>query len=368
MSIDKTLIEENTNIIKRSAEEEFQNELEQIKLIDRFKKPENWIISPQMVINYIMGGKLENGFVVSPKYFGDRRLIEIAVATLATDRALLLLGVPGTGKSFVSEHITAAVSGDSSFLIQGTAGLGEESIRYNWNYARLIAQGPSKEAMVPSPMLKAMQLGKICRLEELTRISSEVQDTLITILSEKVLPIPELNTNVRAINGFNVIATANDRDKGVNDLSAALRRRFNTVILPLPRTENEEIQIVVEKTAKIAKYLALDDIPSSITQIRNLITIFRELREGIVDKKTKIKSPSGTLSPAEAISIVNQGMTMSAYIGNNRLQERDLAASLHGAIVQDREKDLIVWSEYLETVMKTRPEFEKLYLESKKLI
>src|ERR687893_1819678 len=89
---------------------------------------------------------------ITPKYVGQRRLIELAVATLATDRALLLLGVPGTAKTWVSEHLAAAVSGDSTLLVQGTAGTGEEALRYGWNYARLIAEGPTPDALVPSPV------------------------------------------------------------------------------------------------------------------------------------------------------------------------------------------------------------------------
>src|ERR687889_806385 len=90
-----------------------------------------------------------------PKYIGSRRLIEIAIATLATDRGLLLLGVPGTAKSWVSEHLAAAISGDSTMLIQGTAGTSEESVRYGWNYARLLADGPSRAALVASPLMRA---------------------------------------------------------------------------------------------------------------------------------------------------------------------------------------------------------------------
>ena len=170
--------------------------------------------------------------------------MEVAVATLATDRALLLLGVPGTAKTWVSEHLAAAISGDSTLLVQGTAGTPEEAIRYGWNYARLLAEGPSAAALVPGPVLTAMRTGAIARVEELTRIPADVQDTFITILSEKTLPIPELGDEVQAVKGFNVIATANDRDRGVNELSSALRRRFNTVVLPVPATADEEVDIV----------------------------------------------------------------------------------------------------------------------------
>lgn len=140
--------------------------------------------------------------------------------------------------------------------MQGTSGTAEEQIRYGWNYARLLAEGPSAAAMVPSPVMRSMQEGTICRIEELTRIPSDVQDALITVLSEKALPVPELDTEVQARRGFNVIATANDRDKGVNDLSAALRRRFNTVVLPLPDTVESEVQIVAARVAQLGASLS----------------------------------------------------------------------------------------------------------------
>lgn len=246
-----------TNVIRAHAEQQYAEELSALAAVDTRPRPPSWRLSPWAVATYILGGTLENGVSITPKYIGSRRLIEIAIATLATDRALLLLGVPGTAKSWVSEHLAAAISGDSTLLIQGTAGTGEEAIRYGWNYARLLADGPSRAALVASPMMRAMQDGKIARLEELTRIPSEVQDTLITILSEKTLPIPELNDEVQAVKGFNVIATANDRDRGVNDLSSALRRRFNTVVLPLPDSAEEEVRIVQERVTSLGRALEL---------------------------------------------------------------------------------------------------------------
>jgi MoxR-like ATPase len=305
---------------------------------------------------------LPNGFVVTPKYIGNARLIEIAIATLATDRALLLYGVPGTAKSWVSEHISAAVAGDSTLLIQGTAGTDEGAIRYGWNYARLLTEGPSPNALVVSPMMRAMQDGKIARIEELTRISSEVQDTLITILSEKTLPIPELSTEVQAQKGFNVIATANNRDKGVNELSSALIRRFNTVVLPVPATIDEEVEIVERRVANLGKALELPAEKPALEEIRRVVTVFRELRDGTtLDGKTKLKSPTGTLSTAEAISVVNSGMAMAAYYGDGVIHAGDLAAGLTGAIIKDPVQDRVVWLEYLQTVVKERDGWKDLY-------
>jgi MoxR-like ATPase len=344
------------------AEDQFADELSALVKQDTRQRPPNWKLSPWAVVIYLLGGTLDDGFVVTPKYIGDRRLIEIAVATLATDRALLLLGVPGTAKSWVSEHLAAAISGDSTLLIQGTAGTAEEAIRYGWNYARLLAEGPSRQALVPSPMMNAMQAGKLCRVEELTRIPSDVQDTLITILSEKTLPISELGDEVQARRGFNVIATANDRDRGVNDLSSALMRRFNTVVLPTPATVEEEMRIVHQRVMDLGRALELPAEAPPLEEIRRVVTIFRELRAGMTaDGQTKLKSPSATLSPAEAISVVTSGLALAAHFGDGRLSADDVAAGIVGAVIKDPVQDRVAWLEYLETVVKAREDWRDLY-------
>jgi MoxR-like ATPase len=351
-----------SNVLRQHAEQLFLEELEELKKQDTEKRPYTWQLSPQAVVTYLMGGQLKNGFEVQPKYIGNRRLMEIAVATLTTDRALLLYGLPGTAKSWVSEHLAAAISGDSTLIVQGTAGTGEEAIRYGWNYARLLSEGPSEKALVETPVMRAMQTGKIARIEELTRISADVQDTLITILSEKILPVPELNTAVMAQKGFNIIATANNRDKGVNDLSSALKRRFNTVILPVPDSMEEEIDIVKRRVESYEKIMELPVEKPALEEIRRIVTIFRELRNGMTtDGKTKIKVPSGTLSTAEAISVMNNGLAMAAYFGDGQLKATDLAAGIIGAVLKDPVQDKLVWQEYLETVVKTREDWKDIY-------
>jgi MoxR-like ATPase len=351
-----------SNILRQHAEQIFENELAELKKNETGKVPTNWILSPQSVVTYLMGGKLKNGFEISPKYIGNRRLMEIAVSTLTTDRALLLYGLPGTAKSWVSEHLAAAISGNSALIVQGTAGTGEESIRYGWNYAKLLAEGPSESAIVKTPVMRAMKEGKIVRIEELTRITSDVQDTLITVLSEKTMPVPELNMEIQAIKGFNVIATANNRDKGVNDLSSALKRRFNTVILPLPDSIDEEIDIVKRRVESYEKVMELPAEKPALEEIRRVVTIFRELRNGAtLDGKSKLKVPSGTLSTAEAISVMNSGLSMSGYFGDGNLKAADLAAGIIGAVVKDPVQDKIVWQEYLETVVKNRDNWKDFY-------
>jgi MoxR-like ATPase len=351
-----------SEVLRLHAEQVFEEELDQLRTQDNDKRPQNWKLSPQSVVTYLVGGILKNGFEVTPKYIGNRKLMEIAVATLTTDRALLLYGLPGTAKSWVSEHLAAAISGDSTMIVQGTAGTSEEAIRYGWNYARLLAEGPSERALVETPIMRAMKEGKTARIEELTRIGADVQDALITILSEKSLPIPELNMEVQAVRGFNIIATANNRDKGVNELSSALKRRFNTVILPVPDSMDEEIDIVRRRVESFEKLMELPAEKPALQEIRRIVTIFRELRSGVTtDGKTKIKIPSGTLSTAEAISVVNSGLSMAAYFGDGQLKATDLAAAIIGSVVKDPVQDKLVWQEYLETVVKPREEWKDIY-------
>lgn len=351
-----------SEILRQHAEQQFSEELSELTKADSKKRPPNWRLSPSAVLTYVLGGRLDNGFVVSPKYIGKKRIVEIAIATLATDRALLLLGVPGTAKTWLSEHLAAAISADSTLIVQGTAGTSEESVRYGWNYARLLSEGPSMNALVPSPVMLAMKEGKICRIEELTRIPADVQDSFITILSEKTLPVPELNDQVQAIKGFNLIATANDRDRGVNELSSALKRRFNTVVLPVPDSLDEEVDIVSRRVESIGRALELPSEAPALEEVRRVVTIFRELRSGITcDGKTKIKSPSGTMSTAEAISVMTNGLSLAGHFGSGKLIAADLAAGVVGAIVKDPVQDKIVFKEYLETVVKERDGWKDLY-------
>ncbi|MER5324407.1 ATP-binding protein [Streptosporangium roseum] len=347
-----------TTVLRAHAEDQYAEELAILAKNDDRVRPPGWKLSPWAVTTYILG----DGDQITPKYIGPRRIVEVAVATLATDRALLLLGVPGTAKTWLSEHLAAAISGDSTLLVQGTAGTAEEAIRYGWNYARLLSEGPSRQALTPSPVMRAMAEGRIARVEELTRMPSDVQDALITVLSEKTLPIPELNEEVQASRGFNIIATANDRDRGVNDLSSALRRRFNTVVLPVPATAEEEVDIVSRRVDQLGRSLELPQTTTGLEEIRRVVTVFRELRTGVTeDGRTKVKSPSGTLSTAEAISVLTSGIALAAHFGDGVLRPSDVAAGIVGAVVQDPVSDRVVWREYLETVVRERQDWRDFY-------
>lgn len=351
-----------SEIQRPPAETAFAHELAALKAADKAEKPEGWVLSPRAVATYVLGGKAADGTVISPKYVGSRRLIETAVATLATDRALLLLGVPGTAKSWVSEHLAAGIAGDSTMVVQCTSGTDENQIRYSWNYAQLLAKGPSPEALVQTPLYRAMDQGKLCRLEELTRMGSDVQDTLITVLSEKMMPVPELNSAVYAKRGFNIIATANNRDKGVNELSSALKRRFNVVVLPLPDDIDEEVAIVTRRVGEMGGGLSLPVPKGTAAEVERIVTIFRELRDGkTLDGKTALKVPSGSLSTAEAIAVMVGGLSQAAWFMDGALDAEALAPTLLGAIVKDPVQDKLVLEEYLEGVLKKRRDYAGYY-------
>jgi MoxR-like ATPase len=255
-------------------------------------------------------------------------------------------------------------------LVQGTAGTTEEQIRYSWNYALLLAEGPSPKALVPSPVYRAMAEGKIVRFEEVTRCPAEVQDALITILSEKVLTIPELGEHVHARRGFSLIGTANTRDRGVNDMSAALKRRFNIVVLPVPDDLDVEVKIVMKRVADIGSQLKLPAPPPAAEAVRRVVQVFQELRKGqTLDGKQKVKAPSGALSTAEAISLIGGGMALAGHFGSGKVEDRDIAAGLHAAVVKEDAKDVATWTEYLENITKKRgKEWEPLYKACKELL
>src|SRR4029079_7594441 len=267
------------DILRAPAEELFAEEIAALIAEDKYEKPPGWRMSARAVHTYICGGKAGKR-EITPKYMGNPRLVEIAIATLVTDRALLLIGEPGTAKSWLSEHLAAAINGDSTKVVQGTAGTTEEQIRYTWNYAMLIAHGPSPEALIKSPIFRAMESGTLARFEEITRCASEVQDAMISLLSEKRLSVPELASEVAAQKGFSIIATANTRDRGVNDMSAALKRRFTIVVLPTPRTREIEIDMVRKRVRELATSLELRSQIPADEAVEKVVTIFRELRTG----------------------------------------------------------------------------------------
>jgi len=341
--------------LRQPAEIRYADELAALAATDTAPRPPGWRLSPRAVQTYVMGAPRPVGGVeITPKYVGDPALVQVAIATLASDRALMLTGEPGTAKSWLSEHLAAAISGTSELTVQGTAGTSEEQIKYGWNYALLLAEGPSPRALVPSPVLRAMREGRFARVEEITRTAPEVQDALISLLSEKALAIPELNETVRAERGFSIIATANTRDRGVNEMSAALKRRFNFVTVPVVEDLEQEIAIVRRREADLrSDYQVGKPAPEELARL--LVTLFQELRAGATkDGKVKLRTAGAVLSTAEAISVLFNAGVLAEGFGDGTPGGEELARSLVGAIAKEGPDDLKVLREYVETAGKGR--------------
>ena len=365
-----TTAESTADILRLPAEQTFADQLEALRQNDADTPPASWRLSPRSVLAYVIGGKTLDATIngkkqkveITRKFFGDTAIVERAIVTLASDRALLLVGDPGTGKSWLSEHLAAGICGNSTLTIQGTAGTTEEHIKYSWNIARVIAEGPRPQNLIPSPTMVAMRTGGLLRFEEITRCVPDVQDALVSILSDKNIAIPELpdNNAIFARPGFNVIATANSRDQGVNDLSAALKRRFNYVHIPIVADKKTEVEIVRQRSADL---LARYDIPAAIepAMLDLLATTFRELRDGKTAEGISVKAPGTTLSTAEAIGTAVDAALHSRYFGDGKVTAGSIARNLIGSIVKEDAQDLAALKEYIAIVAKKRGASDKTW-------
>ncbi|WP_299044820.1 AAA family ATPase [uncultured Actinomyces sp.] len=293
---------------------------------------------------------------VSRKFVGDVSLVERCVVTLAGQRALLLVGEPGTAKSMLSELLAAAVCGTSALTVQGSAGTTEDQLRYGWNYAQLLAAGPAPEALVPSPVMAAMASGRVVRVEEITRCLPEVQDALVSVLSERRLAVPELGDHaVAARPGFCLIATANLRDRGVSEMSAALKRRFNFEAVEPIADADAEVELVRERTRR-----ALEGVgaPASVDDVvvQTLVTAFRDLRGGVSQEGWAVERPSTVLSTAEAVAVSESIALAGAFFPHARDGLRLVPGQLLGAVRKDDPQDGARLLAYWDAVVRRRAE------------
>lgn len=354
------------DVQRPAAEVLYAGELTRLKEIDgEAPRPGGWELTPLSVLRFVLGDE-ELG--ITPKFVGSRSFLERCIVALATNRGLMLIGEPGTAKSYLSELLAAGISGDSTLIIQGSAGTTEDNIKYSWNYARLLAEGPSSRSLVPAPLYRGMSEGKLVRFEEITRCPVEIQDTLLSVLSERVLPIPELKDDDRTLFarvGFNVLATANTRDRGVNEMSAALKRRFNFETVHPIANLSHEMELVQRETDRL---LSRAQIPVSLkpelTEI--LVTTFHELRAGKTSDGKALEPLTTVMSTAEAVSVGYAAGIHAYYYDGGSVTPEHLVQSLVGSALKDAPEDLKKLQHYFNHVVKGRRGAWREYYEARK--
>lgn len=343
----------NTDVIRASAELRYANELSLLSVADEGNhKPQGWLLSPKFVRYFILGNEKLN---ISRKFFGDDPLVDRAIVSLLGNQGLMLVGEPGTAKSMLSELLAAAISGNSNLTIQGTAGTTEDNIKYSWNYALLLAEGPTERALIGSPIYHGMKEGKIVRFEEITRCPPEIQDVLVSLLSEKLMMIPEmgLDTKVNAKPGFNLISTANLFDRGVHEMSSALKRRFNfETVKPIVNKTIEMELIQSQLNHELGELVTEVSVPIEVIEL--LVTVFQELRQGHTEAGTTLKNLDCVMSTAEAVNIIYASALDAYYFGDKIIGGEHVAKQLIGIILKDNRDDIKRVQFYMDNVVRER--------------
>lgn len=316
-------------------------------------RPDGWRLTPDSVVRFVLGDEEHD---IRPKFVGTRRFVERCIVALATNRGLMMIGEPGTAKSYLSELLAAAVSGDSTLTIQGSAGTTEDDIKYSWNYALLLAEGPTDRSLVPSPLYRGMNEGKIVRFEEITRCPLEIQDTLLSVMSDRVMLVPEFEGDARTVfsrSGFNVIATANTRDRGVNEMSAALKRRFNFETVHPIRKIDVERQLVQRETDELLRRAKIPmSLQPDLTEV--LVTTFHELRSGKTIGGKALEQISTVMSTAEAVSVAYASALHAFYFGHAQVHPVHIVENLVGSALKENPDDIKRLRHYFNHVAKSR--------------
>ena len=344
-----------TKVLRPAAEEQWADELTSLAAADAeagAEIPQGWRLSPRSVRAFIIG---DEKLGITRKFYGDDPLVDRAIVTLLGRQGLMLVGEPGTAKSMLSELLAAAICGASTLTIQGSAGTTEDHVRYSWNYALLIAEGPSRRALVPSPVYQAMEQGAVVRFEEITRCPPEIQDTLVSVLSEKQLMVPELGDGFRisAAQGFNVIATANLRDRGVHEMSSALKRRFNfETVRPIADRTFEAELIARALDTELGEQRA----PMNPKVLDVLVTAFADLRTGATVTGTPVKRPETVMSTAEAVNVGVAASLSARYLGDGVVQASDIARQMVGVALKGDDEDAKRMRFYVDSVVRERAE------------
>ncbi len=345
------------------AEGYYAEELAHLRANDPWPKPPGWLLSPKGVEAFVLG---DDKLGSSPKFVAPTEIVTRVIISLATQRGAMLVGDPGTAKSWLSELICAAICDDSTLIIQGGAIETVQQLLYTWNQAIVERKGPCLEALIPGPIYRAMQQGVLVRYEEIARSSPALQDALLSIMSERSITVPELagdDSILYARDGFNLVATSNTSDQGVNEMSSALKRRMNFETIKPIKSVDDEIAVVLRESSKLLQASGVDVAPDEDI-VRALVTIFHELRNGqSLDGRSTDRLASAVMSTAEAVSVAHAMGVYAFYYREGKMATEDFTDFLVGAAIKDDVADLKRMNHYFETeiALKQGPVWETIF-------
>lgn len=339
---------------REPAEVIFREELERIAAMDLGPVPPGWRMSPRAVEKFVLG---DDSLGVECKFVADRAMVTRVIISLCTSRGCLLVGEPGTAKSWLSELLTAAISGDSTLALQGGAVTDVRQLLYGWNESILAAKGPCFDALVPSPLMRGMMEGRLVRFEEIARCPQALQDAILSVLSDRVVVIPELPDDdgvILAREGFNLVATSNSVDAGVNEMSAALKRRLDFEEIRPIKNLPDEIGVVLREVNKANKRAGIRvDLDEAVIEV--LVTMFHELRNGqTMDGRSTDRLAGAALSTAEAVSVAHAASLNAWYYGDGRMTIEQLMHHIVGSALKDHPDDRRRLKHYFETAIAPR--------------
>jgi len=346
--------EQHKQVQRLPAEHYYAQELATLRDSDPWPRPPGWLLSPKGVEAFVLG---DESLGSSVKFVAPSEIVTRIIISLATQRGAMLVGEPGTAKSWLSELICAAICDDSTLIIQGGAIETVQQLLYSWNQSILESKGPCREALIPGPIYRGMSSGLLVRYEEIARSSPALQDALLSIMSERSITVPELSGDdaiVYAREGFNLVATSNTSDIGVNQMSSALKRRMNFETIKPIKSIDDEIGVVHREARKLLLSSGVDVEPDEDI-VRVLVTIFHELRNGqSLDGRSTDRLASAVMSTAEAVSVAHAMGVYSFYYREGKMVAEDFTDFLVGAAIKDDLADLKRMNHYFETEVSTK--------------
>lgn len=334
---------------RQAVEFAYAEELARLRDQDRSPVPPGWLMSPIAVEKFIMG---DDALGIERKFVAERAMVTRIIISLCTSRGCLLVGEPGTAKSWLSELLAAAISGDSTLTLQGGAVTHVGQLLYSWNEAVIQKEGPTLNALVPSPLLRGMQEGRLVRFEEIARCPQALQDALLSVLSDRVVVIPELAGEsgvVFARDGFNVVATSNSVDEGVHAMSAALKRRLDFEEIRPIRNLSDELDVVTREVRKENRKAGVEvEVDAEVIEV--LVTMFHELRNGqSLNGRSTDRLAGSALSTAEAVSVAHATSLSAWYYGEGTMTLEQLMNHVVGSALKDQPDDRRRLRHYFDT-------------------